>query len=263
MTASSQEPVALADALIAAYAGHSLRGKLLLPTRMPNDLSEGEAIRQACVVASAGCATFAGLPVVAASQDLIGTFSTEGVAAWLANLEEFDVLALRMAEVPTMGGQLALLPHRQAGFEVPFFVKGQSLILAVRKNEWIYKQKRDQPSPVLDSETIQFVRFLFTFSINPTGAIRFIERPEDVAWLPDAPEQMKREFREKFKLLRRTGTSADGRAELSGTAIVNDIMANYTMLVSSFWRLELVSAHELMNDLAIEFGPKVDLLISH
>ena len=253
MTPLPTDPEAAADALIAAFAG-----KLVLPTRSPAELSESDLENQPCVVAQAGTPTYADLPFIDAPQTLTERFAT---AAVIANLDAFHLTRLRVAEVPWLGGQLALLPHREGKIEVPFLISDQSIALAGRTNEWIYAAMTGRPPPQLDTNLPAYAWFFFTTIVGRLGAFRFADRVEDAMWLPDASEDTKREFAEKLSPLRMIGTAEDGRQELRGTVIFKNVLYITSVMVAPNWELELTNEEKLMEDLPIAFGAKIDLLV--
>jgi hypothetical protein len=261
MISLPNDPEAAADALIAAFARRSTRVKLVLPTRPPSELSEAELETQPCVVVQAGIPTYADLPITAAPRAIIEHFSVPEVAAVIANLDVFDVARLRSAEVPWLGGRLAFLPHHESEIEVPFVASDGGIALVGRTNEWIYTAMGRNPAPQLDETLLAYVRFFFSTVVGSDSAFHFAERVEDAIWLPDAPEEIKREFAEKLSPLRVIGTGKDGRQESRGTVIFKNALFVTSVMVAPNWEVELTDEDLLMKDLPIAFGQRIDLLV--
>ncbi len=261
MIALPADPEAAADALILAFAGRSTRGKLVLPTRPPEELSESDLEIQPCVVVQAGIPTYADLPLTEAPQNLIARFAAADIITAIGNLDAFDVTRLRLAETPWLGGRLVILPHRESKIEVPFFVSDKGIDLVGRTNEWIYEAMGLRPPPQLDANLLAYVRLFFATIVGRVGAFRFADRVEDAIWLPDASEATKRKFTEKLSPLRIIGAAADGRLELRGTVIFKNALFITSAMVAPNWAMELCNEDLLMEDLPIAFGQKIDLLV--
>jgi hypothetical protein len=189
----------------------------------------------------------------------------EPVIIWLvdhgADVIDFDVKRLRFADAPWLGGQLALLPHIEGKVEVPLFVNDQSITLAGRTNEWIYEAMSSVPPPHLNADLLTYVRFFFTTVVGRLGGFRIADRVEDAIWLPDASEDKRREFEDKLSQLRMIGISDDGRLEVRGTVVFKNALFMISVMVGPNWELELANEDLLMEDLPIEFGAKIDLLV--
>jgi hypothetical protein len=255
------EPEAIADALIAAFTRRSDDHTFVLPTQLPEELSESELEAQPSVVMQAGSPTYASLPLAAAPQQLINNFALPEVVAAIANMDAFDVARLRSVQAPWPDGQLVLLPHRDGKIEVPFFAYSQGIGLAGRTNEWIYKLMAQGQQPKADANLPSFVRIFFATIVGRIGAFRFADRMEDAMWLPEASEGSKREFAEKLSPLRLIGTAEDGRLELRGSVIFKNALFSTSVMVASDWQLELTDEELLLEDLPVAFGPKIDLLV--
>jgi hypothetical protein len=252
---------AAADSLIAAFAGRSTRGKIAVPTRPPAELSDADLQAQASVVLEAGAPTYADLLLTAAPVALIETFEAVDVSSRIAYFDEFDVRALRVAETPWLGGRLAILPHRERKIEVPFFVGDSTIALAGRTNEWIYGAMRKRQAPQIDANLLAYARFFFTTVVGQLGAFKIADRLDDAIWLPDAPTDRKQELSDKLTMLRFIGNAEDGRSELRGTVIFKNALFITSIMIAPDWQLELANEELLMEELPIEFGQKVDLLV--
>jgi ankyrin repeat protein len=249
----------IANALI-AQVRRVAGSKLVLPTRLPEELTDSDLEAQPCAVLQAGSSTYAGLPLAAAPQTLIDRF-TGAAASKIANIDEFDADRMRIAEAPWLGGLLALLPHRENRIEVPFFVTDDSVILAGRTNEWIYEAMSGRPPPQCDDNLLAHVRFFFATVIGRLGAFHFAERMDDAIWLPDASEDVKREFAEKLQSLHIIGTAEDGRQELRVTVVFKNALFVTSVMVAPDWVMELANEDLLMEELPIAFGQRIDLLV--
>lgn len=252
------DPEAAADVLIATFANRSKRGKLILPGHLPGALSDDDLDSQPCVVLQGGAPTYADLPLADAPVKLIDRFAG---ADNIANFDAFDVTRLRFTELPWLGGQLAVLPHRQGTIEVPFFVSKQGVLLAHRTNEWIYSAMSLQPPPQLNADLLAYAWFFFTTVVGRLGAFRLADREGDALWLADASEDKRRQFTNKLSPLRVIGTTEEGRLELRGTVIFRNALFMTSMLAAPDWQVELAKEELLMEELPIEFGKKVDLLV--
>jgi hypothetical protein len=261
------DPEAAADALIAAFANRSAphirtpepSGWLVLPTVPPGELAESALEDQLCAVLQAGGPTYADLPLTAAPQALIERFAAEVVE--FANFDAFDLARLRMAETPWLGGQFALLPHRENKIEVPFFAGDEDIVLAGRTNEWIYEAMSRRPPPQCDDNLLAYVRFFFTTVTGKLGKFLFADRVEDAVWLPEASAEQKQEFAGKLSPLRIIGTAEDGRQELRGTVIFKNALFMTSVMVTPNWEMKLVNEELLLEDLPIAEGPQIDLLV--
>jgi hypothetical protein len=253
-------PEVIAHALI-AQVRRVAGSKLVLPTRLPEELTDSDLEAQPCAVLQAGSPTYAGLPLAAAPQTLVDRFAGAAAASQIANIDAFDPDRLRIAEAPWLGGLLALLPHRENGIEVPFFVTDDSMILAGRTNEWIYEAMSGRPPPQCDDNLLAHVRFFFATVIGRLGAFHFAERMDDAIWLPDASEDAKREFAEKLQSLHIIGTAEDGRQELRVTVVFKNALFITSVMVAPDWVMELANEDLLMEELPIAFGQGIDLLV--
>jgi hypothetical protein len=119
----------------------------------------------------------------------------------------------------------------------------------------------DRPSPQLDDDLINYVRFFFSTIVGRIGAYRFATRVEDAAWLPDSPGEKKQEFAQKLSPLSIVGTHEGGRLECRGTVIFKNALFIMSILVSQNWEMEISNEELLIEDLPVVFGQKVDLLV--
>lgn len=250
----------LIERLIASARSHVLDGSLL-SEQLPEKLPESERTAQPSVVLLAGAATYAGLPVTASPKSLIDRFATAPAVRSIKNIDAFSIAGLRVAEMPWLGGHLAFLPHRNGEVEVPFFVSDKSVVLATRINDWIYAAKDGAPPPRLDENLIAYVRFFFTTVAGRQGAFRFVERLDDVMWLSDATDGVKKEFEQKLHPLSLVGTNEDGRLELRGTVTFKNALFITSVLVAANWQVALAKEVLLIDDLPIKFGEDIDLLV--
>jgi hypothetical protein len=255
------DPEEAADALIAAFAGSSSRDKIVLPTRPPDELSESDLEGQQCVVLQGGTPTYAGLHLDDAPQAFIERFLAASGMQAVTNLDAFEVTRLRFVEAPFLGGQLALLPHREGKIEVPFFVDGSSVTLASRTNEWIYESMEQRPSPQPDTNLVAYIRFFFATVVGQLGAFRFADNLDDAIWLSEATEAAKAKFFEEIVPLHIVGGAGDGGTELRGTVIFKNALFVTSVIVAKDWTIELTNEDALIEDLPIVFGPKFDLLL--
>jgi hypothetical protein len=258
MTNLPNDPVAAADALISAFKGKSRRDSIVLPSRLPSELSDNELDNQPCVVVQGGAKTYAGLPLSKAPPGIIERFV--GVKN-IANFDAFDPARLRYADLPWLGGQLALLPDQEGKIEVPFFVNKQNAILADRTNEWIYQALSLSPPPLLNADLIAYTRFFFATVVGKIGAFSIADRTEDALWLPSASRKTKQELRNKLEPLRTIGVAEDGRLELRSTVIFKNALFVCSILVAPNWEIELAKEQLLIDELPIEFGDSVSLLV--
>jgi hypothetical protein len=261
MISFPNDPEEAADALIAAFARRSSRNKLILPTRLPAELSDAALEEQPCVVLQAKAKTFAGLQLTAAPEVLVKEFAASDFVGAIANVEEFDVTGLRSTELSWLGGHLAVLPHREGKIEVPFFVRGRTITLADRTNEWIYAAMDERPPPQLNEGLLGFVRFFYTAVKGQIGSFQLADQVEDALWLPNAAEDVRREFTEKLDPFHIVGVAEDGRMELRGTVVFKNALFVTSNMIALNWQMELTDETLLMEDLPIEYGLRADLLV--
>jgi tetratricopeptide (TPR) repeat protein len=236
-------------------------GETFLPERSPEELMEDDLEKQPCVVLQGGASTYAGLSLRVAPASLVERFVASNVVRSIKNIEAFNISGLRVAEVPGLGGYLALLPHRKNEIEVPFFISDASVMLAARTNEWLYAAKEDSAAPQLDENLSTYVRFFFTTIVGRLGAFRLADRLDDAIWLPDATKEIKQEFEQKLAPLSLVGTHEDGRIEMRGTVIFKNALFITSVMVGANWQLELTNEDILIEDLPIKCGQAGDLLV--
>lgn len=257
----SVNPEFVAELLIRAFGRDNADDRLSIPTQPLEALSEEELSGQPCVYLDSGAQTYATLPLSPAPPELIERFTSEQIRAQFANMEDFDASRLRQLEIPWLGGVVAFLPSREQPFEVPLFVGEHGVQFAGRTNEWIYAQMAERAPPQADEELQAYLRFFFTTIVGRLGAFHIAEKPEDVHWLPDAADTIKRKTEKKLQPFRLLPPYRDGRLQMRGTVFFKNALFATSVLVAADWTTELVEEELLMEDLPVFFGQKFDLLV--
>jgi hypothetical protein len=235
--------------------------QVTLPELLPERLLGKDLTNQPCVVLRGGVPTFAGLSLAKASKPMTERFLAADVQNNFPNLAAFDLARMRFVEVACLGGELALIPHRQGRLEVPFFMSDGAVILAARENTWLYLAKDKTAPPQPGGDLCAYVRIFLTTVVGKSGRFRPADSLDDVNWLPAAGKDIKQKFEQSVTPLALAGKRADGQLELRGTVIFKNALLLTSVLVAPSWELRMADEELLIENLPIKHGLKNDLLL--
>jgi hypothetical protein len=246
------------EALIEAML-QSVRPKILLPTRHPALLNDQELERQNCVVAMAGCQTFACLPLKPVEAEALLLFDPEKN---FAATTEFDFTQLQQADLPFLPGwRLILLPHAQQGFAVPFVINEQQLILAQTVNEWLYSLMETSAAAKTPENFIAYAHFFFAVIVGQLGFFLIVDDVAQIPWLPAANEDDKAKVQALLTPLRYLGVGIDGRQELRGTIVFKNALFLASILIDRNWQTEFAKEQLLIEELPISHSRAEGLFV--
>ncbi len=238
-----------------------------LPTRLPQAEDPDLALRP-CVVAPVTATSFAGLPLEAASPPTIARFDELAPRLGIANLNEFASANLRAAELPFLSGaSLLLLPHLSNGIAIPFVLHSEGLVLAARKDTWIYQLM--EPRPPLDLSNDEaairvlttYIRFFFTVVKGLLDGVGFMERASEIPWLAEATEADRERVGAQVKPMVRLDDEG-GHAVVRATVMFKNALFSTLVRVQPDGILELTDEELLEENLPIRCGPAEELVIS-
>ena len=117
------------------------------------------------------------------------------------------------------------------------------------------------PSPSANEPLLAYVRFFFTVVVGELGAFHIAGKLDDALWTQNSTSEDRAKFEAAISSMRYIGVARDGRQELQGTVLFKNALFMTSIMIDEKWKIELTNEALLLEDLPIEFGRAVDLLV--
>ncbi len=151
------------------------------------------------------------------------TFS-EKTAVQVADLvfyDDFKLYAVSDAALP--------LPHTRY-----MLYKPGDLSLMNWTNEPIYSVNERAPIKIDRKTCLSYARFFFHFVRGQLGRFIIVEKPEEVVWLADAPDQEKAEVNQKLMPVTYKGIGRDNLITLTATVVFKNALFKTDIKIAPF-----------------------------